>query len=106
MHVAGLPHFRKRWGRILQDLQPGNYIIQTNNSKPLTYEIFIDYNVGNINGKKYVVLSTTNYLGGNNIILGGFFVAVACLSFLLCSVFLVAYNIKQKDNSQVQGHQD
>ncbi len=32
MRPAGLPNFRKLWGRIQGDLLPGNYILSINNS--------------------------------------------------------------------------
>jgi hypothetical protein len=35
MRPAGLPNFRKLWGRINNDLLPGNYILSINNSKIL-----------------------------------------------------------------------
>ncbi len=50
-------------------------------------------------GKKYLVLSTTNAFGGKNYILGGFFIGVAGLAAILCAVFVVAYKVKQaKEN--------
>lgn len=31
MRTAGLPKFRKLWGRVRQDLTPGKYTVEINN---------------------------------------------------------------------------
>ena len=54
MRTAGLPSFRKLYGVINQDLNPGTYSLGINNN----------YNVTQFNGHKTFVLSTTNMLGG------------------------------------------
>lgn len=102
MHAAGLPHFRKRWGRILQDLPAGKYLMNIKNSKWALRDSFLDYDVSKFSGKKYFILSTTNAFGGNNIVLGGFFIAVAGISVFLCLFFYIAYMIKQSKDSEVQ----
>ena len=51
--------------------------------------------MSSFSGKKYIILSTTNALGGNNVVLGGFFIAVAGLAVILCIVFLISYKAKQ-----------
>lgn len=35
MRTAGLPNFRKLWGKIEQDLEAGDYVITIDNSKEL-----------------------------------------------------------------------
>ncbi|MDR3549502.1 MAG: hypothetical protein P4M11_14755 [Candidatus Pacebacteria bacterium] len=57
--------------------------------------------MGRFDGKKSIVLSTANSLGGKNYILGGFFIAVAGLSFLLCAIFLVAYKVKHSKETAI-----
>jgi len=85
MQTAGLPSFRKRWGRIEQDLKPGKYVLSIMNN----------YDMRKFEGEKSIILSTTNAFGGKNYILGGFFIGVGGLSMLLCIVFLIGYKAKQ-----------
>ena len=76
MRYAGLPTFRKLWARIPdQDLEAGSY------------EMTIDskFDVKPFEGKKYIVFSTTNSLGGKSyklatcfFIAGGFSAAYFC----------------------------
>ena len=87
MKLSGLPSFRKHWGRIEQDLEPGEYTITIENK----------YDISQFSGKKYIVLSTTNAFGGKNNILGGLFIGIACLGAIFCIVFIVAYKLKQKN---------
>jgi len=54
MRTAGLPSFRKLYGVINQDLNPGTYSLSIKNN----------YAVTQFNGHKTFVLSTTNMLGG------------------------------------------
>ena len=54
MRTAGLPSFRKLYGVINQDLNPGTYSLDIKNN----------YAVTQFNGHKTFVLSTTNMLGG------------------------------------------
>ena len=56
MRTAGMPSFRKLWGRIRSDIEVGNYTITIANS----------YDVSAYDGKKTFVLSTTNAFGGKN----------------------------------------
>lgn len=64
MRTAGLPNFRKLWGRIDQDLKPGRYYMKVKNN----------YDVDNFKGSKSIVLSTVNAFGGEN-----YFIAVCYL---------------------------
>ena len=57
MSTAGLPNFRKLYGKIKiagDVLEEGEYTVEIENN----------YNVKDFQGKKYFVLSTTNMLGG------------------------------------------
>lgn len=56
MRTAGMPNFRKLWGKIHQDLEPGDYYFIVDNT----------YDVSAYDGKKKIVLSTTNAFGGKN----------------------------------------
>jgi hypothetical protein len=54
MRTAGLPSFRKLYGVINEDLNPGTYYFKIHNI----------YDVSSFSGTKKIVLSTTNALGG------------------------------------------
>lgn len=56
MRTAGMPNFRKLWGRVRQDIPKGNYTVTITNN----------YDVSAFDGKKTLVLSTTNAFGGKN----------------------------------------
>eukprot|EP00826_Nyctotherus_ovalis_P003224 TRINITY_DN1064_c0_g1_i24.p1 TRINITY_DN1064_c0_g1~~TRINITY_DN1064_c0_g1_i24.p1 ORF type:complete len:220 (+),score=29.21 TRINITY_DN1064_c0_g1_i24:91-750(+) len=92
MRIAGLPTFRKHWYIIRQDLEPGEYTVTFSKS---------DYNVNEFDGKKFIVLSTTNAFGGKNYFLGWFFIGTAIVSVVLCVVFLVGYVRNQYKDTAV-----
>jgi hypothetical protein len=74
MRVAGLPSFRKLWGRVNTKLTKGSrYKVYVHNTYPV-----IEYN-----GKKALVFASTSGWGGRNDRLGwGFvFIGVCCLIF-------------------------
>lgn len=56
MRVAGFPNFKKLWGKIEEDLDPGNY----------TLTVFNNYDVSSFAGTKTFFLSTTDSYGGKN----------------------------------------
>lgn len=78
MRAAGLPNFRKLWGRIDEGLDKGSYTIEIDNQ----------YNVKPFKGKKYFVLATTNYLGGKNYLLAYFHYALGGICFAFCLFLL------------------
>lgn len=86
MRPAGLPDFRKLWGRVRKDLEPGTYYMKVNNR----------YDVKAFSGEKYLVLSTVNAFGGKNAFLGISYVVVGGICILLAIVFLVGYQIHQR----------
>ena len=81
MRPAGLPDFRKLWGRINQTLPAGKYIINIDNRFP----------VYPFNGKKSFVLSTVNILGGRNSFLGIAYLVVGCVCLIMAFLFWVGY---------------
>jgi hypothetical protein len=87
MRTAGLPNFRKLWGKINEPLQPGTYNITTNNQ----------YDVSSWDGKKSFVLSTTNALGGKNYFLAICYIVVGSLCIVFAIIFLVAF-LKKKSS--------
>ena len=81
MRTAGLPNFRKLYGRIETDLEPGNYTMSISNT----------YDVSSYEGTKSFVLSTTNALGGKNYFLAICYIVVGSLCIVFAIIFFVAY---------------
>jgi hypothetical protein len=86
MRLAGLPNFRKTWGKIEDGLAPGTYIINIDNR----------YDMSEYNGKKSFVVSTTNYLGGKNYFLAICYLAVG----VMCMVFAFAFAVAKINKNQ------
>jgi hypothetical protein len=87
MRPAGLPDFRKLWGRINKKLQPGKYKLQITNN----------YQVSSFGGKKSFVLSTANILGGKNNFLGIAYLVVGCICVIMALLFWVGYKSYNSD---------
>ena len=77
MRTAALPTFRKLYGKIEQDLSGGTYTLSISNL----------YDVSAFDGKKKIVLSTTNALGGKNDFLGCAYVVVGAICLALAILF-------------------
>ncbi len=88
MRPAGLPDFRKLWGRIDNGLKAGNYSLIIKNN----------YSTKIFNGKKSVVLSTVNAFGGKNTFLGVSYIVVGGICILMAIGFFIGDKI-QKDKS-------
>ena len=91
MRTAGLPNFRKLWGRIPEGLQQGSYKLMVENN----------YQVAPFQGSKSFVISTTNALGGNNYFLAICYITVGTLCMLFSFVFCIAYMKKRNTNANV-----
>jgi LEM3 (ligand-effect modulator 3) family / CDC50 family len=89
MRTAGLPNFRKLWGRIEGDLEAGTYSVAITNK----------YDVNGFDGNKSFVLSTTNALGGKNYFLAICYIVVGSLCLIFAIIFLVAF-LKKKNASR------
>ena len=85
MRTAGLPNFRKLYGRVETAMAPGTY----------TMQIWNYYDVSSFDGKKSFVLSTTNALGGKNYFLAICYIVVGSLCILFAVIFCIAY-LKKK----------
>jgi hypothetical protein len=88
MRTAGLPNFRKLWGKIEGDLVKGVYTIQIKNN----------YIVSAYDGSKSFVMSTTNALGGKNYFLAICYLVVGSLCIVFAIIFLVAFLRKKNTN--------
>ncbi|KAJ3225190.1 hypothetical protein HK099_007202 [Clydaea vesicula] len=112
MRTAGLPNFRKLWGKNeVKDMVQGTYEIS------ITYK----FDVQKFGGTKSVVISTISFLGGKNPFLGIAYMTVGALCIILGIVFLIRHMIKprklgdhtylswnqpQADRGSLQGGQD
>lgn len=84
MRTAGLPDFMKlRYIITGANLKKGDYF---------TVQIDNNFEVSSFGGSKYIVLSTTSWLGGKNEFLGWAYYVVG----ILCIVFGLAFWIKDK----------
>jgi hypothetical protein len=81
MRTAGLPEFKKLHRIIHEPVEPGNYTLTVDNRYP----------VWQFDGKKFVVLATTSWIGGKNPFLGYAYIVVGCLSLLQAVGFLIKY---------------
>jgi LEM3 (ligand-effect modulator 3) family / CDC50 family len=88
MRTAGLPNFRKLWGRIDGLVKAGTYSLQIDNN----------YDVSSFDGKKSFVLSTTNALGGKNYFLAICYIVVGALCIVFAIIFLIAFLKKRGSN--------
>ena len=89
MRPAGLPNFRKLWGRIdHRDLEAGSKVKVTIEDK---------FDVSSFKGKKFLILSTVNAFGGKNSFLGISYIVLGGISIILAIVFIIGYNIHKKN---------
>lgn len=86
MRTAGLPNFRKLWGRLDGGIKKGTYNVTVANN----------YDVNGFDGNKSFVLSTTNALGGKNYFLAVCYIVVGSLCLIFAIIFLVAFLKKRK----------
>jgi len=82
MRTAGLPNFKKLYRIIDTSLEPGTYQVEIQNNYP----------VAAFSGKKYLVISTTSWIGGKNPFLGWAYIVVG----IICFVQGVAFALKHK----------
>ena len=90
MRPAGLPNFRKLWGRIRN--------INFEAGSEVSVKIKDNFDVLSFNGKKYLILSTVNAFGGKNTFLGISYIVLGSISIILSVVFIIGYNLHSKKN--------
>eukprot|EP00002_Diphylleia_rotans_P005296 TRINITY_DN1441_c0_g2_i3.p1 TRINITY_DN1441_c0_g2~~TRINITY_DN1441_c0_g2_i3.p1 ORF type:complete len:317 (-),score=50.72 TRINITY_DN1441_c0_g2_i3:281-1231(-) len=79
MRTAGLPDFRKLYGKINTPVKKGNYEVS----------IETDYDVKSFGGSKRLVLSTTTWIGGKNDFLAYAYIIVGVICAVLGFLFLL-----------------
>ncbi|XP_010923823.1 putative ALA-interacting subunit 2 isoform X2 [Elaeis guineensis] len=84
MRTAALPTFRKLYGIIEEDIDADEII---------TVHLVNNYNTYSFGGKKKIVLTTSNWLGGKNGFLGMAYIAIGT-SFVLISVLFALIHVK------------
>lgn len=91
MRTAGLPQFRKLYGKISDGLAGDtSYFLR----------IYNNYDVSGFNGSKTFVLSTTNALGGQNYFLAIAYMVVGALCLVLAMIFLGVCLSKGRENKK------
>ncbi|EGC35350.1 hypothetical protein DICPUDRAFT_47774 [Dictyostelium purpureum] len=93
MRTAALPDFKK-----LYRIYDGPASLKGK----ITVEIDNHYPVASFDGKKYVVLSTANWIGGKNPFLGYAYIIVGCICFVQGIVFLVKHYVSPRKMGDVK----
>jgi len=93
MRTAGLPTFKKLWGRFPDGFKKGDTVrVFVNNQFPTSA----------FNGEKAVVISTTSWLGGKNDFLGIAYLTVGCLCIALGAVFWIKHCVSPRPLGDMQ----
>lgn len=87
MSTAGLPQFRKLYGKISEDLEAGDYEVTIVNN----------YDVSTFDGQKKVVLSTTSVFGGKNKFVGILYVIVGTFAIVGGLVMFATFYLKRRN---------
>jgi len=88
MRTAGLPDFRKLWGRVETEMKAGDYKVTITNS----------YSVKEFEGEKWFVLSTTGPFGGKNNFLAISYLAVGGVCIVVAIFFFIRWRQYSKKN--------
>ncbi|KAG6602770.1 cmgc cdk protein kinase [Phytophthora cinnamomi] len=87
MRTAGLPSFRKLYGRIDTDLAEGTQ---------LEFLVSSNFVVSTFEGKKSIVISTTSWFGGRNPFLGIAYIIVGALCMVLAILFFAKHKLSPR----------
>jgi hypothetical protein len=88
MRTAGLPNFRKLWGKIESDLIAGDYTVNITNN----------YDVNSFAGNKYFVLSTSGAFGGKNPFLAIAYCVIGGICLLIAIIFFAKFKFRAAEN--------
>lgn len=80
MRTAGLPYFRKLYGKIDTDVSAGD---------SMTFSIATNFEVTSFGGSKSLVLTTLAEFGGKNIALGSAYVVIGSISLFIGILFVL-----------------
>lgn len=86
MRTAGLPSFRKLYGKTESTIEADEYVITIDST----------FDVKDFGGTKSVVISTISWLGGKNSFLGIAYIVVGAVSLFLGFAFLVRHLISPR----------
>ena len=92
MRPSGLPNPRKLYGKIDRDLDKG---------EKLEFTIENNYDVSKYDGKKKIILSNANALGGKNKFLGVSYIVVGCLSIVCAVLFPLGHQYQLKKEKEL-----
>lgn len=92
MRTAGLPEFRKLYGKLGDGIKAGTYWLVIDNT----------YDVSVFKGSKSFVLSTTNLLGGQNYFLAIAYLVVGSLCLILALIFFGVFLSKRNERKPNQ----
>lgn len=87
MSTAGLPQFRKLWGKISEDLEAGEYQVNITNN----------YDVSTFDGQKKVVVTTTSVFGGKNKFVGILYIFVGAIAIVGGFIMFAAFYLKRRN---------
>jgi len=87
MRIAGLPSFRKLWGKIEQPLTAGSQLFVNASSI---------FPVASFSGRKYLVLSTVSWAGGKNNFLGIAYIVIGCVAAVIAIVLCLLHKLKPR----------
>jgi hypothetical protein len=87
MRTAGLPTFRKLYGKIDKSLKKGDM---------LTFQISANFEVDSFGGSKSIVISNLGEFGGKNSFLGISYIVVGSVSLLLGVLFALKQAISPR----------
>eukprot|EP00753_Platysulcus_tardus_P010060 PLAT2482.18.p2 GENE.PLAT2482.18~~PLAT2482.18.p2 ORF type:complete len:337 (-),score=166.61 PLAT2482.18:31-1041(-) len=87
MRTAGLPRFRKLYGRIEKDIPK---------DKKITFSIDSKFAVKPFDGGKALVMTTTSWLGGKNPFLGTAYLVVGIICLVLAIIFFAKQQIRPR----------
>lgn len=91
MRTAGLPTFRKLYGKVTSST--GGF----DKGQTLTFTLLANYEISSFSGSKALVISTVGDFGGVNPYLGIGFIVVGILCLFFGFLFLVKYLLSPRE---------